>query len=154
MIVYRIAREKYQNDLSGTGAEINGGRWNNKGTKVLYTASSVALAMTEVAVHVPFGIFPKGYSVVSIEIPEVDMAVVSVADLQGTTWNLHPPSHITQKIGDDFIKANQFLILKVPSVVAPGDFNYLINPEHLAFSRVKIIAISPFGFDQRLFKKQ
>lgn len=154
MIVYRIAREKYQNDLSGTGAEINGGRWNNKGTKVLYTASSIALAMTEVAVHIPFGIFPNGYSVVSIEIPEVDMAIVSLADLEGTAWNLHPPSHITQKIGDDFIKVNQYLVLKVPSVVAFGDFNYLINPEHTEFSRVKIIDINPFGFDQRLFKKK
>ena len=80
------------------------------------------------------------------------MAIVSLADLEGTAWNLHPPSHITQKIGDDFIKVNQYLVLKVPSVVAFGDFNYLINPEHTEFSRVKIIDINPFGFDQRLFK--
>jgi len=153
MIVYRIARGKYKNDLSGTGAEINGGRWNNKGTKVLYTASSIALAMTEVAVHVPYGILPRGYFVVSIEIPDVNISFLSANKLNGTTWNSHPPSHKTQKIGDDFISANQDLILKVPSVVAPGDFNFLINPSHVEFSKVKIIEIIPFGFDQRLFKK-
>lgn len=154
MIVYRIARGKYKDDLSGTGAEINGGRWNNKGTKVLYTASSIALAMAEVAVNVPFGILPRGYFVISIEIPDVNISVVPVKNLKGTTWNSHPPSHITQKIGADFIKANKDLILKVPSVVAPGDFNFLINPSHVEFSKVKIIEKSPFGFDQRLFKKK
>lgn len=154
MIVYRISRGKYKDDLSGTGAEINGGRWNNKGTKVLYTASSIALAMTEVAVHVPFGILPIGYFVISIEIPDVKISNVTDKDLRGTTWNSHPPSHITQKIGDDFIIANKDLILKVPSAVAPGDFNFLINPSHKEFSKVKIIKMSPFGFDQRLFKRK
>ena len=152
MIVYRIARGKYKDDLSGTGAEINGGRWNNKGAKLLYTASSIALAMTEVAVNVPFGILPVGYFVISIEVPKVPIPIVHESDFVDTTWNSHPPSHLTQKIGDDFVSANKDLILKVPSVVVPGDFNYLINPLHKEFSKIKILDINPFGFDPRLFK--
>jgi RES domain-containing protein len=151
MIVHRIARGKHKDDLSGTGAELNGGRWNNKGTKIVYTASSIALAMTEVAVHVPFGILPRHYFVVSIEVPDTEMATVSKKELMGTPWNSHPPSHITQDIGDKFVAQNKKLILKVPSVVVPGDFNYLINPLHTEFSKVKIVNIQPFGFDQRLF---
>ncbi|MEH6681126.1 MAG: RES family NAD+ phosphorylase [Sediminicola sp.] len=151
MILYRITKGPYKKDLSGSGAELYGGRWNNKGTKMLYTASSIALAMTEVAVHLPYGLLPTDYFVVSIKVPDVDMAVVSEKELEGTGWQSHPPSHITQAIGDRFVAQNKMLILKVPSVVVPGDFNYLLNPQHPFFSEVEIVEVRPFGFDGRLF---
>ncbi len=154
MIVYRIAKGKYKDDLSGGGAELNGGRWNNKGIKMVYTASSIALAMTEVAVHVPFGLLPVGFFVTSIEVPDLHMAIVPAKELSGTNWDSHPPSHITQDIGDKFINDNEHLVLKVPSVVVPGDFNFLINPFHIEFSKVKVVDSRPFSFDQRLFKKK
>tara|TARA_R110002020_G_scaffold383230_2_gene593883 strand:+ start:75 stop:539 length:465 start_codon:yes stop_codon:yes gene_type:complete len=154
MIGYRIARGKYKEDLSGTGAEMHGGRWNNKGTKIVYTSSSIALAMTEVAVNVPFGILPVGYFLITIEIPDLEMEVVKASDLKGISWDSHPPSYKTQEIGDKFVARNKNLVLKVPSVVAPGDFNFLINPAHKEFSKVKITASRPFNFDQRLFQKR
>lgn len=151
MIVHRITKRKHKDDLSGAGAELYGGRWNNKGTKIVYTASSIALAMTEVAVHLPFGILPLNYFVVSIKVPDTDIAVVPEKELAGTAWNSHPPSYITQDIGDRFVSLNKNLVLKVPSVVVPGDFNYLINPLHREFSKVKVVSVQPFGFDRRLF---
>ena len=154
MIVYRIARGKYKEDLSGTGAEIHGGRWNNKGTKLVYTSSSIALAMAEVAVNVPFGILPVGYFLVTIQIPDLKMGEVNAEDLKGIAWNSHPPSYKTQEIGDKFVTSNANLVLKVPSVVAPGDFNFLINPAHKEFSKVKITNSRPFNFDPRLFQKR
>jgi len=63
----------------------------------------------------------------------------------------HPNS--TQLVGDKFIKAGKFLVLRVPSVVVPGDFNYLINPWHKEFSTIKIVTAEPFSFDERLFKR-
>ncbi len=151
MTVYRIVRGKYREDLSGTGAELFGGRWNSKGTKMLYTASSIALAMTEVAVHIPFGILPKGFFVISITLPKVKIQKVSLDSLEGTSWDSHPPSHITQQIGDAFIKNAKHLVLEVPSVVVPGDVNYLINPLHKNSDQLKITATHPFRFDHRLF---
>ena len=153
MIVYRIAKGKYADDLSGTSAEMYGGRWNSKGTKMVYTASSIALAMTEVAVHVPFGLLPVDYFVVSIDVPEDSISMITEEDLKDILWNSHPPSHITQKIGDTFIHQNKDLLLKVPSAVVAGDFNFLINPAHKEFSKVKVIAVKPFQFDRRLFRK-
>ncbi|MDO1502618.1 RES family NAD+ phosphorylase [Winogradskyella maritima] len=44
MIVYRLGKEKYKNDLSGIGAEKFGGRWNSKGVRMVYTSQSRALA--------------------------------------------------------------------------------------------------------------
>ena len=70
MIVYRLSKKIYAHDLSGKGAELVGGRWNSKRNAMLYTGQSIALCVTEIAVHTPLGIIPKDYQLVHIEIPE------------------------------------------------------------------------------------
>ena len=47
---------------------------------------------------------------------------------------------------------NNYLVLKVPSAINSGDFNYLINPNHAEFSKVKVIRTFPFYIDTRLTK--
>ncbi len=82
MIVYRLAREEYSKDLSGIGAELTGGRWNYKGTRMIYTADSRALCTAEIAVHTPVGIIPKDYKLVTIEIPDdVDYKKINAMSL-------------------------------------------------------------------------
>lgn len=151
MIVFRITRAKYKDDISGDGAAKNGARWNNKGGKMLYTASSRSLAMAEVAVHVPFGILPIDYFIVSIKVPNISPIVITEEHLEGTDWKSHPPSHSTQSVGDKFLKDNLSLIMVVPSVVVAGEVNFLINPNHKNFHKVKVVDIQPFKFDPRLF---
>jgi len=153
MIVYRLSKQIYCNDLSGGGAEKTGGRWNSKGTPMLYTASSRALAMVEIAVHVPLGIVPLNYFLTTIEITGKESILkASIMDFPAD-WNKSPFIKATQYIGDNFIKENAHLILQVPSVVVPGDYNYLINPRHPLFKNIRIKSIEPFEFDMRLFKK-
>lgn len=53
MKLYRIAQTAHIKDLSGTGARLYGGRWNEKGVGVVYTSESRALAILEYLVHVP-----------------------------------------------------------------------------------------------------
>ncbi|MFT3920211.1 RES family NAD+ phosphorylase [Cloacibacterium sp.] len=69
MIVFRLSKEQFAQDLSGKGAELVGGRWNSRGNAMLYMSQSIALCVTEIAVHVPLGILPKDYQLVQIEIP-------------------------------------------------------------------------------------
>ena len=150
MIVYRLSKEMYANDLSGKGAEIVGGRWNSKGNAALYTGQSIALCVTEIAVHVPLGIVPQDYRLIHIEIPDEEYFEPKKLPKD---WNSFPHPNGPQKIGDNFLKANKFLAMKVPSAAVQGEFNYIINPRHTDFAKVKIKKIEKFTFDNRLFIK-
>lgn len=152
MIVYRLARQAFIHDLSGYGAEKTGGRWNSKGRPVLYTAASRALAMVEVAVHVPLGIIPVSYCIASLDIPEKAIFKLDIKDLPAS-WNSNPFIKATQLIGDNFLRQAENLVLQVPAASVNGDFNYLINPRHPDFSKVKLKSVDPFEFDVRLFKR-
>ena len=90
MIVYRFCRKAYANDLSGRGAELNGGRWNSKGTAMIYTSPSRALCLVEIMVHIPAGIIPKDFHLVSILIPDnTDVITLGLKDLP-ENWNKNP----------------------------------------------------------------
>lgn len=152
MIVYRLSKSKFSSDLSGRGAELSGGRWNSKGVAMIYTGESRALCTTEIAVHTPLGNIPTDYEIISIEIPDAMISEFDISALPDN-WRSFPHQNSTQEIGNKFISDNISLVLKVPSAVVPGDFNYLINPHHKDFSAVRIFAIEPFEFDKRLFIK-
>lgn len=152
MIVYRLSKSKYSHDLNGKGAEIAGGRWNSKGTPMIYTAESRALALTEIAVHLPYGIMPKNYQMVTIEIPD-DIPVQTLPEHElPIDWRTAPHSHSTQVIGDKFVRRKEFLPLRVPSAIVEGDSNILINPLHPDLQKITILAIANFTFDRRLFQ--
>ena len=70
MIVYRIGKKKYAGDLSGRGAQLAGGRWNRKGIPAIYTSESRALSLLEVAVHVPLGIVPESFVLITLDVPD------------------------------------------------------------------------------------
>jgi RES domain-containing protein len=150
MIVYRLSKAKFSNDLTGKGAELSGGRWNSKGIAMIYTSESRALCTTEIAVHTPLGNIPSDYEIISIEIPDDSIGEINIRNLP-VGWNSIPHVHITQEIGDMFIFDHIFLALKVPSAVVQGDSNYLLNPNHKDIEKVRILEIEKFNFDERLF---
>jgi RES domain-containing protein len=151
MIVFRLSKSKFADDLSGKGAEKSGGRWNSKGTAIVYTSESRALCTTEIAVHTPLGNLPLDYKLISIEIPDsMHIQEIAVIDLPAD-WKSIPYLHATQKIGDKFISEGIFPVLKVPSAVVQDEFNYLVNPRHIESQKIKVKGIEPFNFDERLF---
>ncbi len=134
MIVYRLSKSKFASDLSGKGAEIAGGRWNSKGTALLYTSRSRALCTVEIAVHTPLGEIPDDYSILTIEIPDYLMHAIDPVELPNN-WKDFPYQRNIQKIGDMFVVENKYLTLKAPSAVVQGEFNFLINPNHSHFPK-------------------
>lgn len=151
MEVFRLARKKYPIELSGKGASISGARWNSKGTEVIYCAQNRALAMAEVLVHLSLATLPNDFVMLTIEIP--DGILVEILDLEklDIDWNVFPNSFQTPFFGDDFVKRNEACVLKVPSAVVKGDFNFLLNPFHPDFSKIKITEQVDFPFDKRIF---
>ncbi len=151
MIVFRLTKKKYSKELSWIGAEIYGGRWNSKGRRVVYTSESRALSTAEIAVHVPLGITPQDYFLQTIELPDIDIPKIDI-EILDPDWACFPHHPSTKYLGDEFLESSAALVLKVPSVVVPGDHNYLLNPLHTGFSKVKLIKVEPFNFDTRLFE--
>ena len=154
MILYRLAKQAFAKDLSGNGAKLCGGRWNSKGVALIYTSENRALCTAEIALHTPLGIVPTNYCLISIEVPDkLKILELDISQLKNTAWKSHPPNQITQKIGDDFARTNKYLVLKVPSVIVQGEYNYLINPMHPLASKIVIKNIEPFTFDDRMFSR-
>lgn len=152
MRVYRLSKEAYKNDLSGIGAEKYGGRWNSRGTRLIYTSESRALAKLELAVNLALHRIPKNYYLTTIELPSECIMEYDVRLLKGKDWKHNPPIKFTQKEGDGFVKSVETLALKVPSAVVQGDYNYLINPNHPNIQKIEIVRVEKFSFDMRLFK--
>ena len=150
MIVYRIARTRFIRDLSGTGARLYGGRWNRKGIAVLYTSESRALATLEYLVHAPFLAAPSDLSLAALAIPEsVSISEINVADLPDN-WRDYPAPPALAELGTRWVLASDTLLLRVPSVVVPDEFNILINPSHPDIEGVTIHHIEGFSLDSRL----
>lgn len=153
MEVYRISSEKYANDLSGIGAGLYGGRWNPKGLNVVYTAGSISLACMEYLVHNIHLIISKEICLSKIQISDaVPIGYINKKELP-SDWNEKSYLPITtQSIGQEYLEKGIKYGLKVPSVIVPEEFNYLLNPHHDLHNKTRIIEqISPFTIDERLF---
>ena len=151
MEVFRLSRKKYASSLNGIGASIRGGRWNSKGVQMIYTAANRALAMAEVAVHFTYATLADDYMMLIIRVPDTSMGSIEAKHLP-KDWNSFPHKSKTQNVGDRFIVEGKHLLLKVPSVVVYGEYNYLINPNHPDFKKIKVTDADKFPFDRRLFK--
>lgn len=149
MIIYRLAIESYKNDLSGTGAQLFGGRWNSVGLPVLYATENISLVVLEILVRADMQTIPLSYHLIKIEIPALIQPQSIPKSKLKTAWK--DDVIYTQLMGDEFIKLNKLLLLKVPSAIVDEEHNYLINPEHSDYKKVKFIAVKKFQFDKRLF---
>ena len=149
MQVWRISAVRFSaNALSGLGAARAGARWNSRGTAVAYTADTVALAMLELLVHVDRSDVPLGMRLLSFDLP--DDAITSLDPLP-SSWKKLPYSQQVRQVGDDWAQAKSGLALRVPSALARGHTNLLINPAHQRFAEIKRLLDEPLAFDDRLF---
>lgn len=153
MIVYRISKTKNIKDLSGTGARIFGGRWNNKGVSILYASESRALATLEYLVHVPLSLMPTDLSLASIKIPDSIVPKNILKSKLPKNWRDYPAPSRLAKIGSDWVLSNETLLLRVPSAIVKDEFNILLNPAHGDMKRVKVVDVEKYTLDTRLREK-
>ena len=150
MNVYRIAREKFIRDLSGEGARLFGGRWNRRGTPMIYASEYRSLAALEVLVHTSAHQLPEDLMILTLSLPDEPSPRIVASDDLPDQWRKYPaPQHLAE-LGSIWAESKKSVLLKVPSAVMPQEWNLLLNPQHEGMSRVEIADITPFSFDGRL----
>ena len=151
MRVWRLCRAlRVKESLSGEGGRHTSGRWHVQGTRIVYASATLSLAALEVLVHVNRAYAPPDLVAVEIEIPaSLELERVSLSRLPAE-WNAHPAPAAVQELGTRWAASRRSPVLAVPSAVIPREANYLLNPAHPRFGRVRIVGHAPFSFDSRL----
>ena len=171
MTCYRLNRSRYS-PRDATGAALHGGRWNSPGIPVLYASSTLSLACLEILVHTGGVILvPTDYVSSAIYVPNELVESWSWLPLPGEHRErriaLFESEVLSREFGDLWVRdrgvtqlsyskgrlvetRREKPVLEVPSVVIPSEMNYVINPNHPEFSRLKWEDPLPFRFDPRL----
>ncbi len=150
MHVYRLTNRRDPTQaFSGEGARRVAGRWHPAGVRVVYTSSSVALALIENLVHFDADDLAAISFLYEVDVPDALVETPTLSDLPAD-WNHPKRSDHARAYGREWAFSKRSLALAVPSVSVPQERNVLINPEHPAFARLALGGPSPFSFDQRL----
>ena len=138
--------------FDGEGAWRHGGRWNSRGTRMVYTAESRALALLEILTHTGNAALLAAYGVIEIAFDAALVVALLDADLPDG-WRASPPPPATQAIGDRWAADRGSVLMRVPSVLVPEEFNYLLNPAHPGFHKLRIGEPQPLAVDARLARR-
>jgi RES domain-containing protein len=155
-IIWRIENQRHAaTPFSGIGAQRFGGRWNSVGMSMVYSSATLSLSALEKFVHMELKHMGKQHLVsFNANIPDdVGIEQLSLSQLP-QDWQRNAPYHpVLAQIGDKWLTKCETAVLIVPSAIIPQEYNYLLNPEHPDFSKIKIEPSEPFRFDNRLWKK-
>lgn len=147
MKVYRISKTQYAQDLNGTGSKLFGGRWNHIDSPCIYTSESRALAVLEYAVNIHIDFIPRALSLCVFEIDDSQVHILEEKDLPGN-WRETPVPKSTKDFGTKLL-TKQHALLRIPSIIIPNEFNYVINPLAKT-SSFKLLEAKDFVFDLRI----
>ena len=146
---WRICKSRHAaTAFTGEGAAIAGGRWNSPGIRLVYVSASQSLALLENLVHVNPAV-PFKLVAFHIKFPPSLVTVLELADLPAN-WAESPAPVASQKVGDTWVTAGDSAVLSLPSVIVPGERNYLLNPAHPDFKKIEIRGPADFPVDPRL----
>lgn len=150
VLLWRLCAARYAaTAYSGEGARRYGGRWSPTGLAVVYASESRALAVLEVLANAedPEVLMDMPWALVAAEVPaDVVEKPIRVPE----DWRVFPHSPATRDFGAAWARDLRSAALRVPSAVVGGEFNYLLNPAHPDFKRVRIGKPEAFAFDPRL----
>jgi len=151
MKLYRISVSEYVDELTGTGAKLYGGRWNLKGTPLLYCSENTSLAILQILVHFDGLTIPKNLELLQLELDESQIHNFSIAKFNKIRKSKDAEFQF-KKAGQQWIESGKSLALKVPSIITTNEFNILINPKHVNFKMLKKKKKGKLELDERLFK--
>ena len=149
MELWRLCRRRHA-AFDGEGARRAGGRWNRKGSAVVYASESLSLAALELLVHCDPSLLPTDLVAIRAKVPDgVAIRRVEEKDLP-RDWRAYPAPPSLAEIGTAWIAAGDTAVLTVPSCLVPKERNALLNPAHGEFRRIRVGRPEAFSFDPRL----
>lgn len=108
--------------------------------------------MLEYFVHLDPGDLPKDLVSVRADVPgSISRISLDRKQLPGDWRNSPAPPELAE-IGDHFVRDGKATILIVPSALVPDESNWLINPAHPGFAKIKVHPAERFKYDQRFSK--
>lgn len=147
---YRLVAAKHREAaLSGEGARLHGGRWTRVGTPAVYAAGTLSLAVLELLVHLHIEEARKRYAALVLEWPDgVANDQLRLGELP-QRWRAGEIPLETQLLGQH--RLERVCALRVPSVIIAREHNWVLNPTHADFARIRVIDVEdPFFLDPRL----
>jgi len=148
--VWRLTRKTYADDaFSGEGARRFGGRFNSPGTRAIYAAESLALALVETLVGLIDYDDLYQYVFFRVELNTSHVEVLPREDLPDG-WDARPPAVASRQVCDAWLGEKRSVALQVPSVVVPYSYNYVLNPGHPAFDEIEVHDPEELPVDPRL----
>jgi RES domain-containing protein len=139
-------------DLAGIGAERSGGRWNRKGTRLVYASMSRALACLETLAHLGSGDLPLNRYLVAIRVGDADWAARTGFDpASHVGWDAEPPGMVSLEWGTNWVVGSSSLLAEVPSVIVPEESNILINPRHPNVAALGARKVRKWSYDALLW---
>ena len=151
---WRIVRAARVNSaFTGEGGRVYGGRWNSRGTAVVYVSEHESLAALELFVHTMPLSPTERYLSFKLE---WDNKLTEYFPLKNLSphWNAEPPTSQSMRIGDDWVRREISVALAVPSVLSTSEMNFLLNPRHSDFKKIKISKPIEYRFDPRLMNRR
>ena len=148
--LWRVVKRRHAlTAFDGKAAQRFGGRWSSAGRRAVYTSATKSLAVLEVLVHLDVGRPLPRMVAFTFDVDDGLIDRLPLARLP-RHWRAARGLLLTQQLGDDWLASGKGLALAVPSAVVPEESNYLLNPAHPAFARLKFGRAVPFLLDPRL----
>jgi RES domain-containing protein len=149
MEVYHLGKTKFASQLTGEGAKLHGGRWNLIGFPCIYTSASRALSVLEYAANVQLEEIPVSLSITVYTLPDKAWKEFNEDELP-QNWQQTPAPEETKEWGSRHLQQAKYPALRLPSVIIPSEYNFILNPLHPDFKKIKIKEIDTFSFDRRI----
>lgn len=115
-------------------------------------AEHLSLAILEYLVHLDPDNPPTDLVLAQAEVPDHLPRIHRDESSLPKGWRRSPAPEELAEIGRQFVNEAKAAVLIVPSALAPADHNWLINPEHTDFRKIRLLEPIPFSWDPRLVK--
>ncbi len=138
---------RHQIDAAFTGelAARRPGAWNARGARVVYLAGSRAVATVELLAR--FRGSESSFVLVPVEIPDE-----LVIEERAAAPDSEKARDVTRAMGAAWLQRAASAVLRIPSGTVRGEHNFVANPGHADFRKLRVGRAEPFLYDLRSWR--